>query len=266
MTSRKIISWNVNSLHARYNDRSFLHLLEKENPDIVCLQETKVTESGLDNDLKKKLYELHYEIQFSKLYDEKYAGVAILSKNKFKLVDPIFFHEILDYQSRIIAGNFGDFILVNIYSPTGTKTTSKNSQESLIEKLDFYRSLIESVKKLQNEMRPIILCGDFNIAHTDRDVYNPATRSKRQVGIRSEERALIDEILNFGFFDALRKQPKGAEQFSWLPSHKKLEYSNQGWRFDYFFVSNDLQEREIRSSIITGIRDRDHRPISLEWG
>ncbi len=255
----KIITWNVNGVRAIYK-KGFSDWLKKENADIVCLQETKADPKILSDEFKKPLDYFSYWNNGSK---SGYSGVVTYSKvqpleitNKFPKTPE--FHE----EGRVVETKYSDFTLLNIYFPNGG--TRADGTEMLSYKLRFYDLFIDYVQKKHKKGESVIICGDFNIAHTEIDIARPK-ENEHSIGFLPEERIKLDKLIKTGFVDIFRwKNPKLKDQYTWWSYRTRARERNVGWRLDYFFVSPDLKKRIKKIEILTDVMGSDHCPVLLE--
>jgi len=228
----------------------------QHNPQIVCIQETKTAEEKVRAELKS-IY--GYNTYFTSVKSGDIAEVALFSRQKPMSVSYGFGDTPFDKEGRIIVADFGDFILLNIYFPLGVEPA-----DNITHKLAFYDAFLAYAKKLCDEKHPIIVCGDFSIAHTDIDIFNPKKKPSRQVGITLKERAKIDQLIALGFSDTFRLFNKEPGHYSWWPNGFRLTDRTRGWRLDYFFV-NELAKPLVKNAeILSCIEGSDHCPVLLE--
>lgn len=247
----KLISWNVNGLRAQVR-KGFLEKLEALDPDILCLQEIKLSEGQLALDLE------HYEEYYNYAERKGYSGTAIFTKKKPLSVTYGIGIPEHDQEGRVITMAFESFILVTCYTP--------NSKRGL-ERLD-YRQVWEDaflayLKKLEED-KPIVVCGDLNVAHNDIDLANPASNHKN-AGFTDEERAKFNQLLDNGFIDTFRYfHPDETEAYTWWSNFANSRARNIGWRIDYFLASEALKPRLISASIHADVMGSDHCPVELQ--
>lgn len=261
----KIISFNVNGLRAIHNKELFLPLLEKEKPDIVCLQEIKSRKEQNGFDLKD------YEEYWNPADKPGYSGTAIFTKikpikvfnnfddklsKKYKLEEDKYGDP--NREGRVITAEFKDFFLVNVYTPNSKGDLSRLSLR--YDKWD--KAFLEHIKNLDKK-KSVIFCGDLNVAHTEDDLANPK-QNEGEHGFTKEEREGIDNVIKAGFFDTFRKFTKGKGYYSWWTNFAKARERNVGWRIDYFFASNKLEKKLKKASIMSDVMGSDHCPISIE--
>ena len=247
----KAVSWNVNGLRAVMN-KDFMTSFEGLNADIFCLQETKLQEGQIELDLPG--YEQYWN------YAEKkgYSGTAVFTKLKPENVSLGIGVEEHDHEGRVITLEFADYYFITCYTP--------NSQDGL-KRLDYRMSwetdFLKYIKGL-DEKKPVIFCGDLNVAHEEIDLKNPKTNHKN-AGFTDEERAKMTELLGNGFIDTWRYfYPDEANIYSWWSYRFHAREKNAGWRIDYFIASKRLKEKFRAAGIHTDIFGSDHCPVSLE--
>ncbi|WP_338045866.1 exodeoxyribonuclease III [Levyella massiliensis] len=247
----KLISWNVNGLRAQVR-KGFLEKLEALDPDILCLQEIKLTEGQLELDLE------NYEEYYNYAERKGYSGTAIFTKKKPLSVTYGIGIPEHDQEGRVITMAFESFILVTCYTP--------NSKRGL-ERLD-YRQVWEDaflayLKKLEED-KPVVVCGDLNVAHNDIDLANPASNHKN-AGFTDEERAKFNQLLDNGFIDTFRYfHPDETEAYTWWSNFANSRARNIGWRIDYFLASEALKPRLISAAIHADVMGSDHCPVELQ--
>ena len=250
----KIISWNVNGLRA-ISKKGFFEWATKENPDILCLQETKAHEDQLTFD--QKIFN-DYSSYFANASKKGYSGVATYTKVIPKTVSNTLGNTKFDTEGRIMFCEYDTFSLFNIYFPNG-----QMSEDRLKHKLEFYEHLIEFLNKYKTKQKNIIICGDVNTAHKEIDLFHPKENSKTS-GFLPVERAWIDKLINNGFVDTFRKYNQEPNNYTWWSARFKARPKNIGWRIDYFFVSKELLPFLKKSYILSNIEGSDHCPIGIE--
>lgn len=246
----KFISWNVNGLRACVQ-KGFEEAFNTLDADFFCLQETKMQEGQLD--LQFPGYNSYWN------YAEKkgYSGTAIYTRHTPLAVTYGLGIDQHDHEGRVITLEMDDFFLVTCYTP--------NSQDGL-RRLD-YRMLWEDdflnyIKKLDAK-KPVVVCGDLNVAHEEIDLKNPKT-NRRNAGFTDEERQKMTTLLNNGFVDTFRTMHPDEQTYSWWSYRFKAREKNAGWRIDYFIVSERLKQRLSTAAIHTEIFGSDHCPVELE--
>jgi exodeoxyribonuclease-3 len=250
----KILSWNVNGLRAVYK-KGFLDWFLTESPDILCLQETKVTEGQVPQDLKSIK---GYRSYFTSAGRKGYSGVATYSKVEPESVKAGFGVKRLDAEGRTLVADFGDFVLFNVYFPNG-----KASAERLEYKMDFYDAFLKHVDGLRKAGRNVIVCGDVNTAHKEIDLARP--KENRHVsGFLPEERTWIDRFIASGFVDTFRTFNGEPGQYTWWDYKTRARERNVGWRLDYFFISESLRDRVKDAFILADVTGSDHCPVGIK--
>lgn len=247
----KLISWNVNGLRACVQ-KGFLDYFKSADADIFCIQETKLQEGQIQLD------ELDGYNQYWNYAEKKgYSGVAMFTK-----IEPISVSygmgvEKYDTEGRLITAEFSDFYLITCYTP--------NSQQEL-KRLDFRIKWENELRKYIAELekiKPVILCGDLNVAHQEIDLKNPKT-NRKNAGFTDEEREEMTKFLNQGYIDTFRYlHPDITGEYSWWSYRFKAREKNAGWRIDYFIVSEKLKDRIDSASIHQEILGSDHCPVEL---
>ncbi|OKZ60836.1 MAG: exodeoxyribonuclease III [Clostridium sp. CAG:354_28_25] len=251
----KLISWNVNGLRAVVN-KGFKEFFKEIDADIFCIQETKMQEAQLDENILE-IFE-GYNAYWNSAEKKGYSGTAIFTKQKPLNVTYGIGKEEHDKEGRVITLEFEKFYMVNIYTP--------NSKREL-ERLD-YRQLWEDeirayLLKLK-ENKPVVMCGDLNVAHEEIDLKNPKT-NRKNAGFTDEERAKMTELLNAGFVDTYRyKYPEVEGKYSWWSYMFHAREKNAGWRIDYFIVSENLKDKIEDAKILDDIYGSDHCPVELD--
>ena len=246
----KLISWNVNGLRACVG-KGFFSFMEAEQPDMLCLQETKLQPEQAPQ------IEGYYEY-WNSAEKKGYSGVALFSKTEPEAVSYGLGIDEHDHEGRVITADYGAFYLVTVYTP--------NSQDEL-KRLD-YRMRWEDdfrayLQKLDAE-KPVIVCGDMNVAHQEIDLKNPKT-NRRNAGFTDEERAKMTELLSAGFTDTFRHfYPELTGAYSGWSDRFKAREKNAGWRIDYFLVSNRLIGRVKAARILSNVFGSDHCPVLIE--
>ncbi len=246
----KFISWNVNGLRACY-DKGFADAFNRLEADFFCLQETKMQEGQLD--VQFEGYQSYWN------YAEKkgYSGTAIFSKVKPLSVTYGLGMEEHDHEGRVITLELESYYLITVYTP--------NSQEEL-RRLDYRMKWDDDfrayLKKLE-EKKPVIVCGDLNVAHKEIDLKNPKT-NRKNAGFTDEERAKFTTLLESGFTDTFRYfYPEQEGIYSWWSYRFKAREKNAGWRIDYFLTSDSLKDKLRGAQIHTDILGSDHCPVEL---
>ena len=262
----KLISWNVNGLRAVHNRGLFVPFVREENPDILCLQETKAERGQAVIDLPE------YEEYWNSSQGRKgYAGTAIFTKIKpiavfndfpddiattYKIEEDNYGH--LNTEGRVIAAEFKNFFLVNAYTPNAKPDLSRLA-------LRYTRwdpAFLAYCKKLE-EKKPVIFCGDLNVAHTEGDLAHPKANDGEH-GFTKEEREGIDRVIQAGFVDTFRFfKPDGKGYYTWWSHFANARARNVGWRIDYFLISSILVKKLKNAFILPDVLGSDHCPVGI---
>jgi exodeoxyribonuclease III len=253
MAKIRLISWNVNGIRAVFN-KGALDAVFMDQADIICLQETKASPDQLVEKIREKE---GYTSYFASAERKGYSGVAIYSRIPTKQVNLGFGIEKFDVEGRVLAADYGDFVLFNIYFPNGGA-----SQERLEYKMAFYADYLDHVEKLRRSGRNVVFCGDVNTAHREIDLARPKENSKIS-GFLPQERAWIDQLIERGYVDTFRMFNQEPEQYSWWDMKTRARERNIGWRIDYFFVNEEFKSSVESSFILPEIQGSDHCPIGL---
>lgn len=252
----KIISWNVNGIRAIERKGNFSALLALD-ADILCLQETKAEREQLSDDI---VAPTGYTSFFHSSHERKgYSGTAIYTKEvPEKIVNGLPDTPELDQQGRTLTAHYKDFILINCYFPNGASKTSP-----LDYKLSFYEGFLQYAEKL-NKKKPVILTGDFNVAHEAIDLARPKENVK-SIGFLPEERAWIDEYIAAGWTDVFRHMnPEKEGAYTYWDQKSRARERNVGWRIDYFFVPENFLPKVKDITILNIFEGSDHAPVVLE--
>lgn len=250
----RLLSWNVNGLRAIYK-KGFVNWLKKDMPDVLCLQETKVTADQVPSELKSMP---GYFCYFGSGERKGRDGVALFSKTEPLSVKYTLGIEGFDDENRAIVADYGQFLLFNVYFPNG-----KASKERLEYKLKFYDLFLELIDRLKAEGRRIVICGDLNTAHKEIDLARPKANEKIS-GFLPVERAWMDRLVELGFLDTFRIFHEQEGSYSWWDLKTKARERNVGWRIDYFFVSENLRDFITSAFILKDITGADHCPVGIE--
>jgi len=252
----RFISWNVNGLRAVLK-KGLISFIKSYNPDILGIQETKLGKSQIPKilDLLKD-----YEKAWNFANKKGYSGTAVFYKKDLKPVHikTEFEHENLSKEGRIIEIQFQNFTFFNIYFPNG-----QANEIRLKYKLDFYNKSLDYFKKLRGKKKKLIIAGDFNTAHRNRDIFAPQNYFNRS-GFLPIEREWINNLIKAGFLDSFRLFNNKSNQFTWWPYWNNARKNNRGWRIDYFFISKELSRNILNSYILNDVYGSDHCPIGLE--
>lgn len=251
----RILSWNVNGIRA-VQKKGFVDWTLNENPDILCLQETKAHPQQLSDEL---LNINGYKSFFSSSIVKKgYSGVAVYTKSEPTKVEHGFGIPKFDDEGRILVLDYNDFILINIYYPNG-----KMSPERLQYKMDFYEAFLEYADELVKNGKKLVVCGDVNTAHKEIDLARPKENANVS-GFLPIERQWMDDFFSHGYHDTFRMFNNEPEQYSWWDMQSRARERNVGWRIDYFFVSDNFKKNVKNAFIMPEVMGSDHCPIGIE--
>jgi len=248
----KLISWNVNGIRSAM-EKGFRDFIESDQPEMLCLQETKAQAEQVDTDWA---HELGYHQIWNSAEKKGYSGTAIWSLTAPKKESIGIGIEEHDKEGRVITATFEDFHLVTVYVP--------NSQRGLMRldyRMEWDKAFLAYVKKL-NQRKPVIFCGDLNCAHHEIDLKNPKP-NRKNAGFTEDERAGLDRVVKAGFVDSFRHFEDGPNHYSWWTYRNNARERNIGWRLDYFFVSKKIIDRVEGARIRQDIFGSDHCPVEL---
>lgn len=246
----KLISWNVNGIRAVSN-KGFWDYFDKENADIFCIQETKMQEGQMD--LEKE----EYHVYLNSAAKKGYSGTAIWTKKEPISVKYGIEIEEHDQEGRVITLEFDKFFLVNVYTPNSQRELARLSYRVEWEK-DFREYLINLDKK-----KPVIICGDLNVAHNEIDLKNPAT-NRKNAGFTDEERNEMTNLLGAGFIDTYRYLYPEKIEYTWWSYITRARERNAGWRIDYFIISERIKDNLKDARIRWDIFGSDHCPVEID--
>lgn len=261
----KIISWNVNGIRAVHRKELFLPFIKKHNPDILCLQETKAQQNQSPIDLKE------YEEYWNSAEKKGYSGTAIFTKIKPISVLLDFPEEIVkkykikddgygdpNKEGRVIAIELKDYYVVTVYTPNSKDDLSRLK----LRQKHWDPAFLAYMKELEKK-KPVIFCGDLNVAHTPDDLARPKENEGNK-GYTKEEREGIDAYVKAGFVDSLREFVDGNGYYSWWSFWANSRERNVGWRIDYFFVSRKIKNKLKDAYILPKVYGSDHAPVGIE--
>ncbi|WMJ23571.1 exodeoxyribonuclease III [Paludicola sp. MB14-C6] len=247
----ELISWNVNGLRACLT-KGFLDFCYTMNADIFCIQETKLQEGQVELELDG------YEQYWNSAIKKGYSGTAVFTKAKPISVSYDIGREEHSGEGRVITLEYDSFYLVNVYTPNAQRGLAR-----LDYRMQWEDAFREYLLKL-NQTKPVIMCGDLNVAHNEIDLKNPKS-NRQNAGFSDEERGKMTELLDSGFVDSFRYlYPDVTGAYSWWSYMYNARANNAGWRIDYFVVSEQLKDKIKEASIHSNIMGSDHCPVSLE--
>jgi exodeoxyribonuclease-3 len=243
----KIATWNVNGIRAR--QAQFCEWLARDRPDVVCLQELKAEAGQVPPQCAHEDYHVYWHGL------RAYSGVSLHIKKSFWGEEPVFSHPDFDMESRIVQAELGKLVLASVYVPNGGK--------SYPAKLEFMTRMAGWAKRLHEEERELVLCGDINIALTEMDVH-PRERKPGIIGQRPQERELFEVLLGAHLVDVGRKlDPDNPNLFTWWPPWRSMRQKNIGWRLDYVLASPSIAERASSCVVLADIGTSDHAPVMM---
>ncbi len=247
----KLISWNVNGIRACVT-KGFMDYFKEADADIFCIQESKLQEGQIELDTPGYYQYWNYAVK------KGYSGTAVFTKKEPLSVTYGLGIEEHDQEGRVITLEMDDFYFVTVYTPN-----SQNELKRLDYRMEWEDAFRAYLKKLE-ETKPVIVCGDMNVAHKEIDLKNPKT-NRKNAGFTDEERGKFTELLEAGFIDTFRHfYPDQTEIYSWWSYRFSARAKNAGWRIDYFLTSESLKDRLKDAAIHTDIMGSDHCPIELE--
>jgi exodeoxyribonuclease III len=249
----KLISWNVNGVRASAK-KGLLEFMQSAKADVICLQETKAT----PEDLTHLAWPRGYEVFWNSAEKKGYSGTALFTRVKPKKLALGIGVADHDREGRVITAEFDDFTLVNVYQP--------NSQRGLT-RLEYRTgswdaAFLKYLQKL-NRQKPVLFCGDLNVAHTEIDLANPKT-NRRNAGFTNEERENFTRLLAAGYLDTFREYEKRGGNYTWWSQMSDCRARNIGWRVDYFVAAERLRPALKRAWILPEVMGSDHCPVGLE--
>lgn len=244
----------MNGIRAAYK-KGLLDWFLQEKPEILCIQETKATEEQLPSELKDVS---GYHTFLSSAEKKGYSGVLLYTKEKPQSVRTGFGIERFDSEGRILIVEYAPFVLFNVYFPNG-----KASPERLRYKMDFYDAFLEYADALKKKGKKLVICGDVNTAHKERDLTR-AKENEKISGFLPEERAWIDKFIAHGYIDTFRMFNQRPGQYTWWDLKTRARERNVGWRIDYFFVSQNLEKKIKSAYILPQVTGSDHCPIGID--
>jgi exodeoxyribonuclease III len=254
----KILSWNVNGIRA-VGKNGFFEWLDKESPDVICLQETKAHPDQLEDSY---LAPFGYQSIFHSAKKPGYSGVATYFKVNTRQ-RPVDFREgigvdSIDDEGRVLVSEFKDFFLINAYFPN-----SQREHTRLGYKLDFCKTIMQFCEKLLKTGKGVVLCGDYNIAHQEIDLRNPQS-NKNNAGFLPQEREWMGQFLSRGWIDTFRHFCKEDGHYSWWSYRPGVRERNIGWRIDYHCVNTQFLPAVKRAWIMPEVLGSDHCPVAIE--
>jgi exodeoxyribonuclease-3 len=250
----RLVSWNVNGLRAAWT-KGFLHFVEAERPDVLCVQETKVQDAQITQEMRALL---GYRSHWSCCADRKgYSGVVTYTREEPLAVATEFGSPVLDAEGRVVHTEFPDVHVLNVYFPN-----SGMGPDRLRYKLRFYGEFLRLTEALRRRGKGIVVGGDVNTAHGEIDLARPAA-NRNSPGFLPEERAWVSRFLEAGYLDTFRLFCAEPGHYTWWDLKSGARARNIGWRLDYFLVSADLKPRVSAADILAHVPGSDHCPVGL---
>lgn len=251
----RIISYNVNGIRAAIK-KGFIDWLKTDPADVICLQEIKATQTDIDLSLLEDLGFHHHWFSAQK---KGYSGVAVFTKIKPDAVSTGSGHELSDFEGRVIQLQFGDVRLINAYFPSGTSGDERQQYKYI-----WLKEMHDYLDVLKKKNPKIILCGDYNIAHTEIDIHDPKG-NKNSTGFLPDERSWLSNFLGSGWIDTFRHFNKDPHHYSWWSQRfPTVRLNNKGWRIDYISVTQPLEKSLISAAILPDVKHSDHCPVFTE--
>ncbi len=251
---KKIISYNVNGIRAALK-KGFAEWLKEENPDIVCIQETKAQPDQIDSELFKSL---GYESYWFSAQKKGYSGVGILTKIKPDNVEYGMNIEKYDNEGRFIRADYGNVSVISVYHPSGS-----SGDERQAFKMQWLSDFQNYIKELRKTRPNLIISGDYNICRLWIDIHNPEKQQKTS-GFLPEEREWFQGFVDDGFTDSFRKFNEEPHNYSWWSYRANARNNNKGWRIDYHMVNKEFEAKIKNASILPDVKHSDHCPVVIE--
>jgi len=249
----KLISWNVNGIRACIK-KGFFESVAQMDPDVLCLQETKALVSDLEDTVVNPT---GYHAIWHSAQKKGYSGVSLWTKTKPKLVlegygDPKF-----DCEGRVVMAEYDNFAIFGVYFPNG-----QMNPERLQYKLDFYESFFKYVDEMKAQGKNVVICGDYNTAHTEIDLANPK-ENENTSGFLKIEREWLDRLVERGYVDTFRQFNSAPKHYSWWSYRTNARARNVGWRIDYFWVNDAFAKNVSSAFILPEVTGSDHCPVGI---
>lgn len=250
----KILSYNVNGIRAAIT-KGFLDWLQAANPDVICLQEIKATQSQIP---VLEITAAGYPYQYYFSAEKKgYSGVAILCKTEPKQIVFGTGIDYMDKEGRNVRVDFDDVSVMSLYLPSGTNI------DRLSHKFQYMADFQNYINELKKEVPNLIICGDYNICHQAIDIHDPI-RNAKVSGFLPEEREWLDTFMKNGFLDSFRMLNPEPHHYSWWSYRANARNNNKGWRIDYNLISENMKDRVKRAYILPDAKHSDHCPVAIE--
>jgi exodeoxyribonuclease-3 len=250
----KLISWNVNGVRSALK-KGLLDFIASSEADVICLQETKAH----PGDVQHVAWTEGYESLWNSANKKGYSGTAILTRVKPLTVTNGIDIPVHDAEGRVLTAEFKDFFLVNVYQPNSQRGLTRLEYRTK----EWDPAFLAFLLKLGKKGKPVLFCGDLNVAHTEIDLTNPKT-NRRNAGFTDEERANFSHLLSKGFVDTFREFEKGPGHYSWWSQMMNCRARNIGWRVDYFVAQEKLRPALKKATILPHVMGSDHCPVGVE--
>lgn len=254
MKELKILTYNVNGIRAAQR-KGFVEWLAEKQMDVVCLQEIKANADQIEVEAYE---ELGYHCHWFSAQKKGYSGVAILSKTKPDKVVAGIEHELFDNEGRVLRADIGDVTILSCYFPSGT---SGDIRQDI--KMQFLEKIMVFAEELRKTRPKLVICGDYNIAHTEIDIHNPKS-NKKNSGFLPEERQWMTDFFATGYTDTFRHFNEGPHNYSWWSYRSNARANNKGWRIDYISTTEEMKEQLLESDIFPEAKHSDHCPCYLK--
>lgn len=260
----RIVSWNVNGIRAAHK-KGFMDFLAADNPDVLCLQEVRAEVHQIDED--KRVPAGYHAVYVPHASKKGYSGVGLYSKREPVQVYKGIGIEKFDCEGRIVGADFEDVVVFGVYFPKAYSEKEAAGDAAkfarLEYKLNFYDAFFAFIAELQKKGRRIVVCGDYNTAHEERDLARPKQNTDTSGFLRCE-RDKLDNLVQQGFVDSFRQAESGNGHYSWWSQRGGARENNVGWRIDYHWMTGDLQPVMNGASILPHVHGSDHCPVSLD--
>ncbi|MEL6630559.1 MAG: exodeoxyribonuclease III [Bacteroidota bacterium] len=249
-----IISYNVNGIRAA-EKKGFYTWLQEENPNVICLQETKAQPEQLT---EAQLNPAGYHAYWHSAVKKGYSGVAIFSREEPKHVEYGIGVDKFDNEGRVLRADFEDYSLIGLYLPSGSSGDHRQAMKD-----EFIIVFKDYIKELKQEFPKLVISGDYNIVHKPIDIHDPV-KNKNSSGFLPHEREWLTEFMDLGFEDSFRKFHSEGDNYTWWSYRTRARDKNKGWRIDYQMISSELASHCTGASILSDIVHSDHCPIKIE--
>jgi len=254
MNNIEIISYNVNGIRAAIK-KGFDNWVKESNCDIYCLQETKAHKEQVETDW---LADLGYHQYWFSAEKKGYSGLAVFTKTAPKNVITGMDNALFDSEGRTMLLEFENFALLNVYFPSGSSGSVRQDV-----KMEFLEAFMPYAQHLTKKYKHLVVCGDYNIAHTEIDIHNPKS-NKNSSGFLPEERNWLSQYLDNGFIDTFRLFNQTPHHYSWWSYRANARANNKGWRIDYITATKIMKDRLLDAQILPNVKHSDHCPIYLK--